>query len=371
MLSRKEEALANNVDRYDVDMEKKASPYLNALGSALSEGKKRALNELNQANTFLNKIFNRKKINQLSEKVKLYNYCENQVRSSDFRSKFSKIEILAGRESQININVFGERIETALGSYFKEQGENLTPGNSLEAYDELYRTMVNSQTFSSLRGNNFTGRSEQDTSLMGFISSQNEYQNYVADYRESKPIHQIFPDQFKEGMLENESKLYINEYTKHLALVHDENRSMLKNESPDYAVIKELEGEIRSNFSKDPEYPVILLRTMAADNLNKQIATAVNMTNSFINDFSKEMKIKQVPWPTTVPEPLTYEQYNQNKSKYLEQLSKDDVLMKKNEKDLSTERELENKGTEKRKVEVQIKKPSNLKGSRKVKGLER
>lgn len=78
--------MVNNVDRYDVDMEKKASPYLNALGSALSEGKKRALNELNQANTFLNKIFNRKKINQLSEKVKLYNYCENQVRSSDFRS---------------------------------------------------------------------------------------------------------------------------------------------------------------------------------------------------------------------------------------------------------------------------------------------
>lgn len=45
--------------------------------------------------------------------------------------------------------------------------------------------------------------------------------------------------------------------------------------------------------------------------------------------------------------------------------------MKKNEKDLSTEREIENKGTEKGKVEVQIKKASNSKGSTRVKGLER
>lgn len=49
-------------DRYEIDIEKKASSYLNSLATALGEGKKRALIELKQADTFVNRLFNRKKL---------------------------------------------------------------------------------------------------------------------------------------------------------------------------------------------------------------------------------------------------------------------------------------------------------------------
>ncbi|MCY7751378.1 hypothetical protein MOB18_20150 [Bacillus inaquosorum] len=245
--------MANNVDRYHVDMEKNAASYLNSLETALSEGRNRALNELKQADTFINKIFNRKKIDQLAKKAYLYSVYENNVKGSDFKSRFANFEISAPGESSINIREFGKQIESAIGTYFKEQGVQLTPENSIQAYLDVVKTM----------------------------------------------------------------------------------------------------GDLN----------------------NKQIETADNTTNSYFDDLFKEKsfreKIKQVHWHPIVPHPLTYDQNNQNKSKYLEQLSKDDVLMKKSEKDLSTERELENKGTEKGKVEVQIKKASNTKGSTRVKGLER
>ncbi|KDN91254.1 hypothetical protein MF621_004158 (plasmid) [Bacillus velezensis] len=358
-------------DRYEIDIEKKASSYLNSLATALGEGKKRALNELKQADTFVNRLFNRKKVDQLAKTAHLYAAFEHDVKSSSFSDKLANYEITVPEDYQINVNEFGKQIESVLGTYFKEQEVKLTPENSVQAYLDLDRTLSNYNTSLKFLGNSVAA--EQETSLIGSLSTQNEYQNYVADYRESKPVHQLFPDQFREGMLERESKMYIKEYTKHLTLVQDTNRPFLKTQTPDYSVMRELEGQIASNFSKDPEYPIILLRTMATANLNKQMNAAVNMANDHTFDFYGEYKFPktiQIQWHPDVSEQLTYEQYNNHKPKFLDLKSKDDDKMKQKENGLLLEKKHEIR--EPIKVEVQSNsKNSKQKSSKRSIGLER
>lgn len=132
-------------DRYEIDIEKKASSYLNSLATALGEGKKRALIELKQADTFVNRLFNRKKVDQLAKIAHRYAAYEHDVKSN-FNDKLSNYEITVPEDPK-NGNEFGKQIETAFETYFKEQEEKLTPENSIQAYLDFDRPLSNFTSF--------------------------------------------------------------------------------------------------------------------------------------------------------------------------------------------------------------------------------
>ncbi|MED1742112.1 hypothetical protein P4U97_21900 [Bacillus swezeyi] len=326
----------SNSKEFVVDIKRSMTPFLNSLALTLEKDRKNTENELTKAKTFWGRIFNRKKISQLQDQVELYNYCEQQIKSNEFRNRLDSLKITVDPDSPINIEFIGNQLESTVDSYFKKKSKDLFQVNSLETFDELNRLQVNFDTFSALRGQDFSKKLESEKSLISFLSTENEWQTHVSDYRETNAVFQFWPDQYTEGMLDEESQKYINEYKKHLTLHAPNNHSFFKQEKPNYSLIREIEGTIRNNFSKDPDYAVIAIRSIAAENLKKELEHAVDLTNSYVSDFNGERLTldKDILMSTLGNEAVTYEKYSMDKKSYKENMLQDNIEMEQTEKGL-------------------------------------
>ncbi|WP_222120275.1 hypothetical protein, partial [Staphylococcus hominis] len=69
-------------------------------------------------------------------------------------------------------------------------------------------------------------------------------------------------------------------------------KAHLKSDIPNPQLLKNLERDIQKHFSKDPEYSIILLRTMAVQSLNMDISNAVNNTNWLCSQLNSNSPLK-------------------------------------------------------------------------------
>lgn len=311
--------------KYEVNFDKLASAFLAATRQNVIEGKLNAAKNLENADNRFNRVFNSKKISVLKDQFNFYEYTAKEI-DKTFKEFDFHLEWLP--DSNIQGEYFVEKIESVIKSYFEDQTQKLNVDNACELFLDVKRNLSNMNM--AQRTLNISQRysSNNEHDLISEIEHYNELQElkaYQLDYDE--PEHLYFAD-INTIELERESELYINEYTKQL-LTNMKDKAHLKSDIPNPHLLKNLERDIQKHFSKDPEYSIILLRTMAVQSLNMDISDAVNNTNWLCSQFNSNSPLKnqELCWHPEVDgsKTLSYEAFNFNKKEYLEHFNRENT----------------------------------------------